>query len=86
MALTEAFSTGFATPGSLDWELAGVQWRVDRARRNPWFDGDPLDPQLRDALAAIVAPRPAGHGARLAARSRCQGRRNRWREDVLPAS
>lgn len=85
MALTEAFSTGSGTLGSLDRELAEVQWRVARVRQNPWFGGDPLDSELRTALAAFVAPRPPSCAARLAPGPAREGRRNRWREDVHPA-
>jgi hypothetical protein len=84
MALTEAFSTGFGSSDPLDREVAEVQWRIDRARRNPWLGGDVLAPELRPALAAFVVPRTEDLGARLEPGPVWQGHRNRWREVLSP--
>ncbi|WP_334144735.1 hypothetical protein [Rhabdothermincola sp.] len=84
MALTEAFSTAPGTSDPLDREVVELQWRIDRARRNPWLGGDVLAPEFRPALAAFVAPRVAGLGARLEPSPVWQGHRNRWREVVRP--
>ncbi|WP_208028441.1 hypothetical protein [Rhabdothermincola sediminis] len=84
MALTEAFSTGFGTSDPLDREVAEMQWRIDRARRNPWLGGDVLAPEFRSALAAFMAPRAERLGARLEPGPVWQGHRNRWREVVRP--
>lgn len=52
---------------------------VDHARRNPWFGGDLLEPELRPVLSAIVAPR--GSRATVPARpADWRGQRNLWRE------
>lgn len=80
MRFTERRVAGIGETDHLEQEFRDVQQVVERARRNAWFGGDVLDPELAPVLSAIVAPKPLRYASLFAAAGRSTTRSNRWRE------
>jgi hypothetical protein len=72
-------------PDVFDRAMLDAQVALDRARRNPWLDGDLTATELTPVLSAIVAPRPMTYGVDFAPGPAWRGHRNRWREVLRPA-